>query len=158
MTLTLDQNCLNVVVASDLITNYIPGVDTLELDIYHNCDEGVTITIDENNIVTNTVTLEPSDLNQSGSKLEDGVYRFVLTLKTNNPYVVETLNLYVYCDLECDLITYYSQHFNSNVGSFHEALKRLNACGEFTYDRACLLWAELERVLDKPNTSGCGCD
>lgn len=158
MNVTKAADCTTLTITSDILTDYVGG-DTVTLTVTYNCGTAVDLVVDTDITINvdDEVVLVPSDISQT-TAFSDGVYRLVLTDSTNPTHVIETKNVYMFCEVNCDMITHYSKYKDSNIYAFHELLQQFGACDEFTYENSCLLWEEINNILEKPNTSGCGCD
>lgn len=160
MNVTLNSTCTSAVISnSAAMTHYIDVDGPLTISIDANCLKIPIIFTDSNQYLDEAnylFTFTPAALGQSGSSFTNGVYH--IEIYNGDLGEKEYFLMYVSCGIVCDLIEYYAANPKSLVYAYHEMLNSLNVCSTCDYAAACLLYQELQNVLNGTTNYDCGCN
>lgn len=168
MTLQVQPGFTYVDVSAAAIDAFVAaGAGTLTLSVTHNCATPVDTVIVANDLTDGVLRVVPAHVDQTGVRLEDGIYRIALTHSGTPTKTADETMLFVDYDLVCKLLAYYAEHLACLERkpchdteqfyplAFADLLRRGRICTDFTYEQACSVYAYLTDLLTQDYDCGC---
>lgn len=171
MVLTKTDNCSDLVIASDLIDDFVQNSVThsLTITVTINCcsDPYVkTIDISDTNLTLSvpgaTYTLDPAFFSFIEDVLLDGVYfvELKLTEILTGSYELEQKCAFIDCETKCLVFEYIRDNTDwFNVYTTYEAATWAPDCDDCDCGSTCTLYERLQEYLQitSPEIPGCNC-
>lgn len=170
MTFTKETDCSAINIFDEELTIFYdaaaPSTTTITLAVTKDCATTATeITIDELGDLnyadaTASFVLDPTDLNQSTSTLDDGVYHIELTVtKDAGDYYNAQICVAVLCVASCDAVSYLANNLDSDIHKYVVALEDwVNSCDACDCTKACVIYDYLRKILDDEVENPCNCN
>lgn len=168
MTITSNADCtLITLTGSDLLDQFMDGVDLiLTLYIYKiNCeDTAYEIEVDAGDVTGTgdpedpyTYSIDPTIIDVDATEFADGVYSIKFVLDDDDTLTSEVGCVLVKCDLECRVFDYQSEHLDSNIFLYYQALQLGSSCDQCDCQGMCDLLTKIEDILASTPSNDCGC-
>ncbi len=169
MTITLAVAEDSVTIVSDVIGDFTGAEgESLTVSVTSNCGTAVDLDIAFEDVTGSTLVLPVADYDATLEAYPEGVMSFKVTLLTDVEKTEETGFLYVHRTVECLLLNFYAsrkidcleelpceKNFYFWPYVFHDLLKSIGVCDEFTYANACTLWETMNTLLSEEYNCGC---
>lgn len=170
MTITSNADCtLWTVTDSTLLDQYQadgegdPTDYTLTFIIYKlNCEDVEYTQVVEWASITGAETpysyeFDPTIIDADATEFADGVYSVKFLLDDDGTITPEVGCHLVKCDLECRVFDYQSEHMDSNIFLYYQALQLGPSCDQCDCQGMCDLLTKIEDILASTPSNDCGC-
>lgn len=141
------NDCEEQYITSDLIDEFVDAFPspsfTLSLQTSCSCNQGTT-----------TVELEPADIyvltapNRYVISLPVGLHQLKLIKVDGTERTEESLCYFNQCGIECDIVDLVAEG-NHDAWEYFEALRLVNECDTCSCNKACVIWEELSKILNR---------
>lgn len=160
MIITKAQDYSNFLVQSQLIQDWVSDDSiVVNLKIYEACStSAITILLSDDTYDTEDegMIITPTLLDQTTDTIADGIYRLEL-ISDNGDEITEKYCLFIEGNIKCRIVTYLGDNLNSNIYHLYLVLLDGEACMDCNCKNLCLIYDEINRLLDITNTEPCGC-